>query len=248
MSNQRVDEVKKCLESDVYKKVDALERLNDDTLTSTAKLVDILDGYMTKLDDFEVNDDITTMEVISENEVDIEVDDRDMLREYNEKIHDFALDTLTELLSEADEKQMDNAQNVSFDNEEIDKIIDDIDKYKTDEIESIDTKAESHVVNAEFTQSLATPVTEQISDFEIEEDVLQKQEPIKPELTHKETTNPAQVKTRVTKPKVRKQPPKQKKKIFEQLKQKKKSRIDIMLMVILVGLLLFLLVNILSIL
>ncbi len=236
MSSQRVDELKKSLDSDVYKKIDSLERLKDDTLTSTEKLVDILDGYMTKLDDFEVNEDLTTMEVVSENEIDIEVDDRDMLREYNAKIHDFELDTLTELLSESDAKQVQMEEKVSFDNKEIDQIIEDIEDYKTDEINEY-TTASTESQSEEFTQSLATPVAEQISDFDLEEEAEKK-----PNL---KTTSPQKEKVaskaKVVKTKKRVQPQKEK-------KIKEKNKVDLILSVILVILVLFLLISILSIL
>lgn len=248
MSNRRVDEIKKSLDSDVYKKIDSLERLKDDTLTSTEKLVDILDGYMTKLDDFEVDEDITTMEVVSENEVNIEVDDRDMLREYNEKIHDFSLETLTELLSDSDVKQIHAAEKVEFENKDIDKIIDEMDNYKLEELEQLESLVDNNKSKEELTQSLSTPAAEQISNFELEEDSSKNQEIVNKKIT------PSQEEEDAKKPKKRVQPQKNKKnklkklKQIEQIKQKDKNKVDLILLIILVAVILFLLVNVFSIL
>ncbi len=174
MNQDRVDELKHNLDNDVYKKMDSLERLREDTLTSTEKLVDILDGYMSKLDDFEIEEEITTMEVVSNDEVDIEVNDDDMLREYNEKIHDFSLETLTELLAKGDvESEQKAIENVDFENKDIDTIIEELVDYQNENestkeatLEDLDTVTEQP--DTDFTQSIVTPENEQISDFDID--------------------------------------------------------------------------------
>lgn len=162
MSNSRVEEIEKSLETDVYRKIEALENLRDDTISSTEKLVDILDGYMTKLEDIEIEEDITTMEVVVDKEIDIEVEDDDMLREYNEQIHDFGLETLTELLSKDEKEKIDSNNKIDFDNEEINQIIDEIDDYKTQELET------QGLATEEFTQTLDSSDENQIEIEDID--------------------------------------------------------------------------------
>ncbi len=245
MNQNRVDELKQNLNNDVYKKMDALERLREDTLTSTEKLVDILDGYMSKLDDFEIEEEITTMEVVSDDEVDIEVNDDDMLREYNEKIHDFSLETLTELLAKGDvEQEQKETENVEFTEKDIDTIIDEIDDYKTQELENneevaieepIATSVITEGLTSEFTQTITTPESEQIEDFDIDEDVTEVAvETEKPEIPKK--------KRKENKQKEKKSKPKSKK------KQDKENRnvVDIVLTVVIILLVLLIAYNVLS--
>ncbi len=162
MDNSRVDKIKNDLNNDIYKKIESLENLRDDTISSTEKLVNILDGYMSELKDFDIEEDITTMEVVVDEEVDIEVEDEDMLREYNEQIHEFGLDTLTELLAK-DGKKVDTEENkFDFNDEEINQIIEDIDDYKTQELET-----------EELTQTLESSEQSQIEidDIKFDEEV-----------------------------------------------------------------------------
>lgn len=170
MNQNRVDELKQNLNNDVYKKMDALERLREDTLTSTEKLVDILDGYMAKLDDFAIEEEITTMEVISNDEVEIEVNEDDMLRAYNEKIHDFSLETLTELLSKGEEvEKSDSGESLQFEEQEINITTPIIDEEQKEANQ--DKQPELDSVQAGFTQTITTPREEQIADFEIEDEI-----------------------------------------------------------------------------
>ncbi len=162
MNNSRLDKIKNDLNNDIYKKIESLENLYDDTISSTEKLVNILDGYMSELKDFDIEEDITTMEVVVEEEVDIEVEDEDMLREYNEQIHDFGLDTLTELLAKEGKKVDPEENKFDFNDEEINQIIDDIDDYKTQELKT-----------EELTQTLEASEQSQIeiNDINFDEEV-----------------------------------------------------------------------------
>lgn len=168
MSQNRVDEIKKGLDSDVYKKINELDQLKDETLASTEKLANILDGYVTKMENFAVSDETGEFEVLNEAEIEMEVDDKDILKEYNEQIHDFGLETLTELLSkgsieeEVKEKQSLNLETFNGEavNDEVDEIIEKINDFKNpnDQVSVEETKES-------FTKSLVTPNDEQI-DFD----------------------------------------------------------------------------------
>ncbi len=260
MNKDRVDELKQNLESDVYKNMDALERLREDTLTSTEKLVDILDGYMSKLDDFEIEEEITTMEVVSNDAVELEVNDEDMLREYNEKIHDFSLETLTELLAKGEvEKEQKATEEMDFEDRDIDTIIDEIDDYKTAELTNTDQLDITNVdtvsideseAKSEYTQSFTAPKEEQIEDFDIEIEATDTE--VETNLT--DSTDAKKTKDKKSKQKVKKEKttkkPKAKKKPKTGKKQKTdkddKNIIDIILSVIIVLLFMLIAFNVLT--
>ena len=102
---QRELEIQKGLEKEIYSKLESLEGFNDDTFSSTEKLANILDGYMTEVEDINVEENDETnnldeMVILEENEISVEVDDSEVLNEYNAKIHDFNLDTLSDMLEQ----------------------------------------------------------------------------------------------------------------------------------------------------
>ncbi len=197
MDNSRLDKIKNDLNNDIYKKIESLENLYDDTISSTEKLVNILDGYMSELKDFDIEEDITTMEVVVDEEVDIEVEDEDMLREYNEQIHEFGLDTLTELLAKEGKKVDTEENKFDFNDEEINQIIDDIDDYKTQELKT-----------EELTQTLEASEQSQIeiNDINFDEEVEKSEnkevvieEPIQTEESTKKKRQNKQVKKQTKK-------------------------------------------------
>jgi hypothetical protein len=121
---QRELEIQKGLEKEIYSKLEKLEDFNDDTFSSTEKLANILEGYMTEVEDIEVeNDDVTNnldeMVILEENEISVEVDDSEVLNEYNAKIHDFNLDTLSDIL---EQDKIDKEITKEFTEEELDMV------------------------------------------------------------------------------------------------------------------------------
>ena len=92
-------------ENKFYEDLENLEKFEDDTFSSTEKLANILDGYMTEVDDINVEEVEETTEldelvILEESEISVEVDDSEVLNEYNAKIHDFNLDTLSDILEQ----------------------------------------------------------------------------------------------------------------------------------------------------
>ncbi len=233
MDNSRVDKIKNDLNNDIYKKIESLENLRDDTISSTEKLVNILDGYMTELKDFDIEEDITTMEVVVDEEVDIEVEDEDMLREYNEQIHEFGLDTLTELLAK-DGKKVDTEENkFDFNDEEIDQIIEDIDDYKTQELKT-----------EELTQTLETSEQNQIeiNDINFDEEVEQseKKEVITEEPLQTEKITKKKRQNKKVKKQTKNSNKEKKSKNKKQVSKKDNNVIDLMLTIILIALTIYL--------
>ncbi len=233
MDNSRVDKIKNDLNNDIYKKIESLENLRDDTISSTEKLVNILDGYMTELKDFDIEEDITTMEVVVDEEVDIEVEDEDMLREYNEQIHEFGLDTLTELLAK-DGKKVDTEENkIDFNDEEIDQIIEDIDDYKTQELKT-----------EELTQTLETSEQNQIeiNDINFDEEVEQseKKEVITEEPLQTEKITKKKRQNKKVKKQTKNSNKEKKSKNKKQVSKKDNNVIDLMLTIILIALTIYL--------
>ena len=118
-NQERISRIKTGLNSDIYSKVDELDGLEDDTFSSTSKLADILDGYLTKVDNIKIED-----------EIELEIDDTEILMDYNQRIHDFNEDTsegintdeISELLSQIQDDSEPEIINMSTDDETISPI------------------------------------------------------------------------------------------------------------------------------
>ena len=129
-NQERISRIKTGLNSDIYSKVDELDGLEDDTFSSTSKLADILDGYLTKVDNIKIEDEIDDLRIIDEDEIELEIDDTEILMDYNQRIHDFNEDTsegintdeISELLSQIQDDSEPEIINMSTDDETISPI------------------------------------------------------------------------------------------------------------------------------
>lgn len=97
-SIDREEEIKRSLKDDIYTHLNRLENLEDDTFASTKRLANILEGYVTKVDDLSIEEENKVLEILEELEVNIEASDDRILTEYNAKFHEMGLDTLSQIL------------------------------------------------------------------------------------------------------------------------------------------------------
>lgn len=174
--NKRADEIKKSLEKDIYSSLDKLDYLKDDTFASTEKLANILEGYMTRVDDMSMETENDDLLILDEKEVNIEVNDEDILAEYNEKIHDFGLTTLNNMVNPEILKD-DKTFEITKDVEEIlDNIEDTKSSMITEELVKENTKP--NLEKEDFTQTITSPsAIEDFDTIEIEPKVETKNEP-----------------------------------------------------------------------
>lgn len=93
----RIKKIKEGLNSDIYSKLDEIEHYPETDVSPTSKLANILDGYLTKVDNLNIDEDIKELKILDDQEVEVEVDETDILREYNNKIHDFETEDLEDL-------------------------------------------------------------------------------------------------------------------------------------------------------
>lgn len=134
----RENEVKNGLKKDIYTQIEELEDLEDNTLSSTAKLANILDGYATKIDDLEITK-ANDIEIVEQKDVDVEIKEEELLDDYNNQIHDF-------IKVSNDKVNVDNNDNLKMDK------FSDLDNLTTQQEGGQDLK-----INEEFTQSLVSP-------------------------------------------------------------------------------------------
>jgi hypothetical protein len=97
-SIDREEEIKRSLKEDIYTHLNRLENLEDDSFASTKRLANILEGYVTKVDDLTIEEENKVLEILEELEVNIEASDDRILTEYNAKFHEMGLDTLSQIL------------------------------------------------------------------------------------------------------------------------------------------------------
>ncbi|MBL0701819.1 MAG: hypothetical protein JJV90_01725 [Spiroplasma sp.] len=113
MSDKREEEIKEGLKKEVYSKLEELDnKYIDETLSSTRKLANILKGYQTNVDSLDVSELSDVLEIIEEQEVLIEVDNDELLGDYNNKIHDFNLDTLSQIINDDEEFETSETEEV----------------------------------------------------------------------------------------------------------------------------------------
>ena len=184
----REEKIKKSLEKEIYNDLNKLDYLDDDTFASTEKLANILDGYMTKVDDLNIEDD-QSLEILDEMEVNIEASDENILNEYNEKIHEFGLDTLNDILATTDITE-ELEEEISIDepiqeeiiiDQEVERILGSIEDTMSNIDQNIITQDLEQVLNEEqevfskdeFTQTIQSPeeITN-LDDSDIEEENL----------------------------------------------------------------------------
>ncbi len=156
----RKEKIKSGLDNDIYSKIDQLEDLKDDTLSSTSKLVNILDGYETKVDNIDFERPSNELEIFDEEDMEIEINDQEILDDYNNKIHGVGLNTLDDLLSEAVPSY---TKELSAPTQELDEI----DTENFDPVKNTSNMEESQEI---FTQNIKSP--EMIDDFEIDDTVV----------------------------------------------------------------------------
>ncbi|MGL5020506.1 MAG: hypothetical protein ACRC5R_00565 [Mycoplasmatales bacterium] len=187
-TKNREERIKKSLEKEIYSNLNQLDYLDDDTFASTEKLANILDGYMTKVDDLDIEDN-QGLEILDEMEINIEANDENILNEYNEKIHEFGLDTLNDILATTyineeleEEISIDEVvQEEVIIDEEVEKILDNIDdtisnidqNSITQNFEQVLNEKEQEVFSeAEFTQTIESP--DEITNLNDIDDTLDK--------------------------------------------------------------------------
>jgi ABC-type antimicrobial peptide transport system permease subunit len=115
-SIDREEEIKRSLKEDIYTHLNRLENLEDDTFASTKRLANILEGYVTKVDDLSIEEENKVLEILEELEVNIEASDERLLTEYNAKFHEMGLDTLSQIL-EVPQMYEESEQNIELETE-----------------------------------------------------------------------------------------------------------------------------------
>lgn len=171
--NNREKEIKNALDKDVYHQIEDLKALQDETLSSTAKLADILDGYMARVSDtsFETVED--SFEIIDSENVEVEVDDEDLLMQYNEKLHQSDLNTLADLMGELENKdysELTNSETKSFTVDELLNESKDTNDFKNDINQEYKDTGATTLDLGEVSQSMKTPdplIT--LDDIDLEE-------------------------------------------------------------------------------
>ncbi len=138
----RKEKIQKGLNNEIYHKLNTINMSNEfDTLTSTAQLADILDGYMSKIENknlFETNNDLKILDSI---DIDVEIDENEILKEYNNQIHEtqneevVGLETLSNLLEEDNSELIQNitAQDLIEIDDNFDMTIDKLEQEKNTE-------------------------------------------------------------------------------------------------------------------
>lgn len=97
--DNREKKIQEGLKKDIYRQVEQLDNLEDVTVSSTEKLANILDGYLTKIDEESLEEFKDQFEIVDSQNIEIEVDDKDLLKKYNDQLHDNNLETLDNLLA-----------------------------------------------------------------------------------------------------------------------------------------------------
>ncbi len=218
----RKDKIKSGLNNDVYSSIEKLNKLSDNTKSSTSQLADILADYDTRVDNLDFTKEVEELEILDEADVEVEIDNDDLLQDYNDKVHGVGLNTLDDLLS---------SPTISYTDEltKYDDINDDIDTEDFTGEDEVNTRVLSETVNDDevFTQNLKSPIM--IDDFDIDE----KEIDTPPVVNSK---NGDKVKKEVKFKKEEKQVDSQKEKKFDI----KDHYVDILLVLILIFLIIFL--------
>ncbi|MGL4589586.1 MAG: hypothetical protein ACRCUP_05060 [Mycoplasmatales bacterium] len=130
--NKRVELIKEGLKKDIYEKVKTL-KLNDTSDESTAKLANILDGYIGKIDAIDAQsvdafEDELRLIITEDVEVEIVDNEDQLLKKYNDHIHSSDENIVTSSL---------NIDNFEFNEEEFaEEIIEEISEDNSNEMET----------------------------------------------------------------------------------------------------------------
>lgn len=111
MDKKRRELIEESLHKDLFKMADDIvveEDPND--FSSTEKLSNILDGYISKVENTQFDEENEDFEILDSKNLDIEVDEKDIIRAYSHHIHEFNEDTFSELLNSQDTKTIDNLE------------------------------------------------------------------------------------------------------------------------------------------
>lgn len=158
----RLDKIKKGLDSDIYNKLSDIENLSDDTLTSTESLADILEGYETKVDGMDFTKPLEELEILDEEDIEIEIDNEEILHDYNNQVHGVGLNTLDDLLNSPTPSYTEDLAKVNdINTEDFNNDVANVDDMETQEI---------------FTQNLTSP--EAIDNFDLDDVVVEPEEVI----------------------------------------------------------------------
>ncbi len=215
----RKDKIKSGLDNELYSKIDELNNLTDDTLSSTASLADILDGYETKVDNMSITKPLDELQILDEKDVEIEIDDEDILTDYNNQVHGVGLNTLDDLL---------NSPTPSY-TEELARL----DDIETEDFVNDFDKDDSEKTQEVFTQNLTSP--QSIDNFAIDESDTIVQEKVSDEKPKREAQKKEKTKKVKNKPQS-----KQNVKSEQSSFQIKNHIVDIILIIILIVLVYFL--------
>ena len=166
------DNLKKQLENDLnktlYNKIDEINIL-DEITTDTNELANILDDYLTNVDNLELKNNTETIddiEFIENKEIDIDVDEEELLKNYDNNLQKIGHETLNDILNEDEKIYEDIEKSKNFQNEELGTKTANIEEI----LEQFEKQEEITTNNSEHTQNL---VTSEFIDIENVDDIFE---------------------------------------------------------------------------
>ena len=174
-NREKQNEIKKALENDLYSKIESVDVEEFNNKVSTEKLANILDGYLTQdIEEFTntnlIMDDETVEDlvVISDEEVELIIDETEMMKEYNENFHRMGADTIMNALNE-DVNLFDELEKANDKDIDIQKLLSEL---EDDSIANVGVTSNNIEEESEFTSSIISP-----ENIELDaDDILEEQE------------------------------------------------------------------------
>lgn len=107
MHSKRRELIEESLHKDLFKMADDIVvNVDPNDYSSTEKLANILDGYITKVENLHFEDENEEFEILDSKDLEIEVDEKDIVKAYSNHIHEFNNDTFGDLLNIEDTKDV----------------------------------------------------------------------------------------------------------------------------------------------
>lgn len=107
MHKKRRELIEESLHKDLFKMADDIVvNVDPNDYSSTEKLANILDGYITKVENLHFEEENEEFEILDSKDLEIEVDEKDIVKAYSNHIHEFNSDTFGDLLNNEDTKDI----------------------------------------------------------------------------------------------------------------------------------------------
>lgn len=154
MDKNRRELIEESLDRDLFRIIDTINVKEDENdFSSTEKLANILDGYITKVDNLQFDAESEEFEVLESNDIEIEVDEDDIITSYSNRIHSVDEDTFGELLENTLEASSDTidfelekiSTNIEINDEELINMEDEVTIAVDEEIKNDNISVEDFI-------------------------------------------------------------------------------------------------------